>query len=755
MKRTMPRLALPLTAAALCAAVASAAELHVAVSAMPMTVDGIVNEYAYVGYDWSAPFIVFDRENAVTNGLFEPVGKPFSDLKTQCGVFTDETNLYAAVLAPCAAQQPPGKGDCIGVAVSYDGKTLLVAECDLDGRCEVWRVGSDGAKTPLAASGVRAGVNSRKSAFDVELAIPYAAIGRTPGKAGGVWRCNVWRKGPSCGGTSSWSPVQGDMFNLDRFGRILFGAIKARGASALPENEGKTVFLWAGERWGGNPSEPPPLDEAELGKVSLFGPRGGRLVGHFRVSNLTDRPALYSLKPQDFKKNEFARRVRFREVGNVELKGGPTVPDPIFDLPNGSVLRIPAKSTAMVWVDVDARDVKPGVHKAAVKLVPGYSKFDEKEIALEMTVGQADAWEIDMPTWTYSTRYPDNIRGLKDYRFNVINLLEPHFGPQPNSDGKRDWSMFDAAVGAMLENGTPTNQVRFLFYHLFPRWSNPRDNQKVETRIIDAVRAGIAHARERFGIGVDRIWFSTVDEPHGDPDDPKSPASFAFYGARLAKRIDPDLKSWTNPYKSGEMQYLPRYLEAFDTLTPFLPVINNDDPTASERYAKSGKDVWSYTIYLKQNRPIQYRGISWKHLAYGFEGPAGFYTLFDSAGDMFNSYDANGAADYGAVYKDDRTRLMSPSLRLEAWYQGHIEQRLAKWCQVHMAKVTDSAKRADFSARLGDIVKCATAPRPDFDDLSRKLLTLSEEIAASCNTTETAAAARSCVAICAAETIDR
>ena len=704
-------------------------ELGVVRADSPITVDGRIPEHTYVGYDWSAPFVVFDRESATVNGLFEPVGKPFSDLRTQCGVFTDDTNLYAVVLAPCDPAHLPGEGDGIGMAVSPDGKTLLVAECDFAGKCAVWRIGSDGAKTPLTASGVRAGVNSRKNAFDVELAIPYATIGRTPGKVGGIWRCNVWRRGPSCGGTSSWSPVQGDMFNLDRFGRIMFGTIKARNKSALPENAGKSVFLWSGERWGGDPSEPPPMDEAELGAVSLFGPRGGRAVAHFRVSNLTDKPALYSLKPQDFKSGEFARRVRFREVGNVELKGGPTVPDPIFDLPNGSVLRVPAKTTAMVWVDVDTEGMTPGVHKATLKLVPGYSKFEEKTLALELTVGKANVRDVDMPTWTYSTRYPENIRGLRDYRFNVINLLEPHFGPKPDLKGARDWSMFDAAVGAMLENGIPTNEVRFLFYHLFPRWANPRDKQEDENRIIDAVRAGIAHARERFGIGVDRIWFSTVDEPQGDPDDPQSLASFAFYGAALAKRIDPGLKSWTNPYKSSETQWLPRYLSEFDVLAPFLPVVNDYDAEASEKYVRSGKDIWSYTIYLKQNRPVQYRGISWRHLAYGFEGPAGFYTLFHSSDDMFNSYDADGGADYGAVYKDDRTRLMSPSLRLEAWYQGHLEQRLAKWCRARIAEMDDVAKSADFAARLDALVKRAVAPRADFDALSCELLSLSDGIA--------------------------
>ena len=95
----------------------AAAELQVAVSATPVAVDGKISEYVYVGYDWSQPFIVFDRENAVTNGLFEPVGKPFSTLGTQGGVFTDATNLYVAVLAPCDGQHPAGAADGVGVAV--------------------------------------------------------------------------------------------------------------------------------------------------------------------------------------------------------------------------------------------------------------------------------------------------------------------------------------------------------------------------------------------------------------------------------------------------------------------------------------------------------------------------------------------------------------------------------------------------------------------------------------------------------------
>ena len=704
-------------------------ELRVVRADAPIVLDGHLDEHAYVGYDWSAPFVVFDRENAVTNGLMEPVGKPFCDLKTQCGVFADDTNLYAVVIAPCHLQTPASAKDGVGVAVSPDGNDVLVVASGMDGNCSVLRICADGTRKKFAASGVKSGVRLGKRSFAAEIAIPYSVIGRVPEKSGATWKCNVFRKGLSCGGTSSWAPVQGDMFNTDHFGDIVFGRRKDVGAP-LAENKDKAVFLWLGERWGGKSEAKPPLDEREIDKVSLFGPRGGRAVAHFRVSNLTDRPALYSFTMVDYAKSEFAKRIRFREVGNVELKGGPTIPDPIFDMPNGSALRIPAKSTAMVWVDVDTGDLTPGLHNAVLTLVPGYSKFEEKSLVLELTVGMVDVRDVDMPCWNYALRNAGDFRALRDYRFNVSAMMTQTFAPKRKTDGCRDWTRFDDVVESMLGNGTRTNEVRILVYTLFPKWGNPRGKPEREREFIDNMRAGIAYAKARWGIGLDRIWLSTVDEPHGDPADPKSLASFAFYGAQLAKRIDPGLKTWTNPWngRDDESYLLPRYLEAFDTLVPYLPTVNRDDPVASERYAGSGKDIWSYTIYLKQNRPMQYRGISWKNFEYGFGGPATFYDLFDVAGDGFSSYDKGGKADYGAVYSDRRTWLVSPSLRLEAWYQGHIEQRLLKWCKARIGAMRDKTKAAAFAVRLDSLVKRATAPRADFDTISRELLTLSDEV---------------------------
>ncbi|MBQ9739577.1 MAG: hypothetical protein IJV91_01430, partial [Kiritimatiellae bacterium] len=725
-----------LAVAVITANAAVAADLRVA-RADGMKVDGSVSDYSYANADSTDAFIVFDRESETLNGAYVPVGKPFCELRTTASVLGDATNLYVSFSAPMDPAHKAGANDLVGVALSPDGREVFAVECTVRRKLKVERIDETGRRKQIVDSGVCVGVSVGKWSFAVEFAIPYSLFGRKRTETGEAWLCNFYRKGDSCGGMSSWAPVQGEEFNPDRFGRILFGECRFGKDAVLPENRGKTVFLWEGNRWRGfaggeGPDVPVPLHEREMEGVSLWSPLGGRAVACFRVSNLTDRPALYSLKPENMGKNVLSDRLRFREVAYVELRGGPVIPDPIFDLPNGTVFRIPAKSTAIMYVDADVDGMKPGMHKTAVKMVAGYSKFPEKSFTVNMLVGRADVREVKMPTWTYgSGRWPYDLRDTKDYRINTFCMLEPQFAPRPGSDGKRDWSRFDEVMQAMLANGIKTDEMYLRFAHLFPKWANPRENPKREQELIAGIRAGIAYAKERYGIGIDRIFFSTVDEPHGDPDDPKTSASFAFYGARLAKRINPNLKSWTNPFKASEKRYLPRYFREFDILEPYLTNINSVAPETSEMYAKSGKEIWSYSIFLKQNRPHQYRGISWRNFAYGFEGPATFYDLYAMSEDGFNSYDKSRQfqyADYGAMYGWSRKNPAVPSLRLEAWYQGHIEQRLLKWCIMKLSAVKADAKIADWRKRIDVLVKSSMMPRPDYDLLSLSLLKLSDEI---------------------------
>ena len=138
----------------------------------------------------------------------------------------------------------------------------------------------------------------------------------------------------------------------------------------------------------------------------------------------------------------------------------------------------------------------------------------------------------------------------------------------------------------------------------------------------------------------------------------------------------------TNPYQlnDGREQM---YFDNFDVLSPFLPQLTEE---LAEKYANSGREIWSYSILLKTNSPKQYRRIFWQHLHNGFTGTATVYDLFDASGDMFDSRDGGqSTADYGMAYRNYPMQKILPSRRLNAYRQGIADYRLAKWCQQKIA----------------------------------------------------------------------
>lgn len=714
------------------------AELFARPAEVPFVLDGSFVENVYAGYDWSASFVAMDRENALTNGLYEAVEPEFRSLNTQVGVFTQDKCVYVCFLAPV----PPGREidvekDGVGAFLTLDGKDVLGIRCNAKGNVSAVRIGADGAKETIDAAGVRAGVKVSKRSLGVEIEIPVASIGEDPRATGARWKCNFFRYGPSCGGCASWMPVAptpGGLYEVDRFGTVAFGKAKTS-AGPLPENVGKVTFLWEGTRWAsGDMDAKAPLDEKELDCISLAAPRNARAMAHFRVSNLSARHQIYTLTADDWQKNRLAAKVRFREMGYVELKGGPTIADPIYELPNGSVLRIPPRTTAIVWVDVETYGMKSGVQKAKIRLVPGCTSTQsgqvEKTLDLELTVGKADISEIDMPVWAYAVRHPYQYRMLADYRINTICMMPGTYAP-PLKNGVRDWRSYDEAVEAVLGTGVKTNEVRVLMYHLFDIWTNKRlfRTSAWENDYVEGLRASVAHAKERWGIGYDRLYVSTIDEPHGAVDDGATKAGRAFYGARLVRQADPKLKTFANPYKTAENT--DRYLETFDALEPFLGSLRSEDPSVARRYAESGKEIWSYTILLKQNQPAQYRKACWQNVAYGFEGPCCFYDMQDGSGDPFDSYDGKngGGPDYNAVYFDRRTERCVVSRRSEAWFLGVVEQKLLKWCRLRIAALKASGKPTDaYAARLEGLVRRGAAPRSDSDACGLELMKLSDEL---------------------------
>ena len=509
------------------------------------------------------------------------------------------------------------------------------------------------------------------------------------------------------------------------------------------------VRIWADDRWGAyGPTVSPTASDRELTGLEFSGPIGARAIASFRVTNTTDGNALYSLKASSADDPGFASALRFREVGFLQLNDGTMRADPIFDLPLGEVLRIAPRQTAVVWVDVQTALLAPGRHEAKVSLVPGYSALPAKILNVALTVSQTDVRLADVPVWTYPLRTAGDIRLLADYGFNTSCLLPTWFAPIPQQDGSFSFSAVDKIVAAFVANGIPKSEVRLMLYAMLPSWAGlrMRDDTVLEYRTpewreeyVRRVRAFIRHVSAVHGIGLDRIYFAVNDEPSGDPDDPDSPAGHAFYGADLAKEIDPGLKSFANPWKPND-PYLDRYLEKFDVLEPFLrPIFDGADRDVHLRYRASGRELWSYTIYIKENSPHQYRQIWWAHLDYGFDGPATFYDLFDHSGDSFNSHDGStrSVADYNAVYANESGTALVPSRRLEEWYLGMIDFKAAKVCRDCIAAAgANGIDTSGYERAYASIARDGNGGAASFDDRSVQIQALAQRARAARPTDE-------------------
>ena len=159
-----------------------------------------------------------------------------------------------------------------------------------------------------------------------------------------------------------------------------------------------------------------------------------------------------------------------------------------------------------------------------------------------------------------------------------------------------------------------------------------------------------------------------------------------------------------------------------------------EDPDIAKRYRESGKEIWSYTIYVKQNTVHQYRRVFWGNAANDFDGSASVYGLTACTGDPFDSYDTNAkgtnVSDYNCAFRNPRTGQVAPSRRLEAWYQGLVDFKLLKWCRLRLA---EREKRGEdvskIKAKLERLIRDADVPRGDFEKIRVRLMNIARMLA--------------------------
>ena len=723
----------------------------------PFTIDGDTVERAYVSAEWSRHFTVLEKESSEVNALYLAVDEKFVKTASRAAVFFDKGSLYLTVLSNFPKDCPPEQTESLEFHLQPNAGKVYCISVKMDGSVSagVYENEPRNAKKRSIA-GIKAKILRSKSGFTTELQVPFKCFGKDV-KPEGTWRCNFIRRGGSCGGMSSWAPTNRELVAPERFGRLVFGGpVKENdNAEPIPENLEKKTFVWGGDMWGDvSQTAQPPLHVKELKSVTLNGYRGARAAASFRVSNLTDANVLYNLHFNSANTN-FNSRLRLREVGYIQLRSKEMIADPVFDMPIGSVLRIPPRSTAVVWMDVDCTTFKPGRVRGEIRMVPGYAGFEEKKLEVTLNVGTPDLAELDMYVHYYYNLHAAGVAPLvKDYGFNVFTLLpHVHFSEKGYFKGQKGreicgFDKIDAMFARLEEAGLPKDRVRIMLYALWPKWAlagfELADIRSKKIKFLDPewkrryairLKAVVEYLRTRHGVGYDRLMLSTCDEPHGDFEDPTTTAYAAIKGAEFVKSVDPQLKVTCNPLKE-DMSKLDLYFKNFDYLVPYIRRLTDglDDRVKADRYRDSGRWISSYIIYVKQNSIHQYRRCQWANLDYGFDGPCAVYGLVTAAGDQFNSFDSSkkggSTSDYNAGYRNSRTGQITPSRRLEAWYQGLVDFKLVKWCQLRIAE--RMAKGEDMSkvkAGLETLIREANAPRGDFEKTRTRLSAIAESLA--------------------------
>ena len=635
--------------------------------------------------------------------------------------------------------------------------------------------------------------------FDIELALPFASVAAETPESGSVWTGNFARGGKTCGGLSTWAPVGASFLSPELFGKFVFGSRKAcyaapvkalkndmeklgnevpasvreaesRLTQAIEENgedreswgplhdrirrlenllvqtanKGKTHLIWQDDPWKKvGPDREIPMDTKELEVLNLETARGARAIAAFMVSNLTDRMLMTNIRfVPDLKKKKidsrtqvFSANARFRELAYIEMNGGKMIPDPIFELPVGSMLRVAPNTTSIVWLDIDTADLKPGNYAGTIRLFPSYSGFEQKEIKLNLRVSPVDISRVFVRTWTYRFRGPAIFPYLKEYGFNTVRANLSDYTPVFNAEGKAEFPRLEAILRALEANGVPREEMMWIFYPEFFLWSNTRTDDGKMVKFLEPEWKKIWTARYRLlrdwlkeqGFGYDQYAFYPTDEPNGDPADPAKKAYYAFEGGKFLKEVDPNFRIAENPYqvKDGRQK---QYFELCDILIPFYPAM---DRPLIEEYRKSGREIWSYTVYNKGFSPAAYRHRFWENLEAGFPGPACFYALFENSSDPFNSYDSNGqsTSDYGAAYMNPRTDQLAPSRRLEAWYLGLVDFKTAGFCRLKIEERKKSGFNTEAEEReLSEIIQEGFRSGGDMDAAGKRLLDLAEKL---------------------------
>ncbi|NLZ60294.1 MAG: hypothetical protein GX901_06500, partial [Lentisphaerae bacterium] len=181
-------------------------------------IDGKLNEGFYDSVEWSAPFMVLGNMSQDINGLWVEADSKFKRSAATATLFYDEAFIYAAFKVPFPEDMQPKaemqtgqniwQDDCIEFFLHPGGERYFQILVNAKGAWQGLQH-TIGGGNPLAwnSESIKVAAVLEQQQFSVELAVPYAEIGKTAAKPGEYWRGNFAREGATCGGLSTWAAV--------------------------------------------------------------------------------------------------------------------------------------------------------------------------------------------------------------------------------------------------------------------------------------------------------------------------------------------------------------------------------------------------------------------------------------------------------------------------------------------------------------------------------------------------------------------
>ena len=497
-------------------------------------------------------------------------------------------------------------------------------------------------------------------------------------------------------------------------------------------------------------------------KVNM--PRNSRKMVGFAVSNLDQTAFLGQMKvfahwpyPNVRRQlfgyqeewNPFLAGIQFHEGVAIQDVNGQTIHDPIAPLPMNTVLRIPPRSTVPVWMEISSMGLAPSEYSGILVLKNCDGSGDTETVRLDVNVSSTDIEEyhLDNEQGNSVMSRAWQHRNLRDffvkYHYNYL-YTRPRMYLQYDSKAKK-WIVpgnikdLDKLVELGVDSGFDLENLKICFYLCWEHgFAGKPDTPAWEQKIRASLPYWLEYLEKKFAITNDRVVFWPIDEPKGDPDDPKSSMSQALRWCKLLREVAPKAKIVIDPHpyhgsKSKAFDMLAPYCDIFVCYRPELDSV----PGFTQKIQNFKKEIWTYNILYKQSKPEIYRRDYWKNCRDGFLITK-FWDFDDcSGGDNFDSRDVTNAEskqaktnDYAMAYVDFNYGTILTSRRMEAAARGFDETRIAWYCRSLLEKLSaqgENVKELQLELNAA-IAKGAEGTMAVMDEQADYILSLSEKI---------------------------